>query len=241
MLTMARNERRSFLRKGAATSAALLVAGFARAAPPQNQDSRQISPAEEGTDVSALEGLMREHGLLARILLIYEESARLLEAGTEFPPQALGFAAITLKDFVEKYHEKIEEKHVFPRLERAKTLVDLTRLLRRQHAVGKILTNNIIIESGPDLMERREDHAKLARELRQYVRMMRPHTAREDTVVFPEFRKLVSKQEYHALAEVFEKQEHKVLKNVGFEERVQRVATLEDLLGLDDLARVTPN
>ena len=240
MLAIARDGRRSFLRQGAAAGAALLVAGFARAAPPQDRDGTQTNPADEGTDVSAFEALMRQHGLLARLLLIYEESARLLETGKEFPPQALGFAALTLKDFVEKYHEKIEEKHVFPRLEKAERLVDLVGVLRRQHAVGERLTANIIGNSGPDLMRRREDHAKLAGWLRQYVRMMRPHTAHEDTVVFPELRKLVSKQEYDALAETFQKREREALGDVGFEEWVQRVAKLEALLGLDDPDRVTP-
>ncbi len=34
--------------------------------------------------------------------------------------------------------------------------------------------------------------------------MYRPHEAREDTILFPALRKLVSKNEYHSLGEKFE-------------------------------------
>ena len=37
----------------------------------------------------------------------------------------------------------------------------------------------------------------------QFVRMYEPHEAREDTVLFPQFRKIVSKHEYDALGEEF--------------------------------------
>ena len=41
--------------------------------------------------------------------------------------------------------------------------------------------------------------------LRAFIRMYNPHEAREDTVLFPGFRKIVSGHEYDSLGEDFEK------------------------------------
>lgn len=41
--------------------------------------------------------------------------------------------------------------------------------------------------------------------------MYRPHEAREDTVLFPAFRKLVSRHEYDSLGEEFENNEQNIL------------------------------
>ena len=45
--------------------------------------------------------------------------------------------------FVEGYHEKLEEDFVFPKLEKAGKLVDLTQVLRIQHAAGRKVTDAI--------------------------------------------------------------------------------------------------
>jgi hemerythrin-like domain-containing protein len=70
--------------------------------------------------------------------------------------------------------------------------------------------------------------------------MYNPHEAREDTVLFPAFRKLVSKHEYDSLGEEFENNEHKKFGEDGFEIMVNRVAEIEKSLGIYDLAQFTP-
>jgi hypothetical protein len=70
--------------------------------------------------------------------------------------------------------------------------------------------------------------------------MYNPHEAREDTVLFPAFRKLVSSNEYNALGEDFEKKEHALFGDHGFEVMVDRVAAIEKTLGIFDLAQFTP-
>jgi len=70
--------------------------------------------------------------------------------------------------------------------------------------------------------------------------MYRPHEAREDTVLFPAFRKIVSKHEYDSLGEEFEKNEHKLFGEDGFETMVNKVAEIEKKLGIHDLAQFTP-
>jgi hemerythrin-like domain-containing protein len=71
--------------------------------------------------------------------------------------------------------------------------------------------------------------------------MYEPHEAREDTVLFPAFRKIVSKHEYDSLGEQFERKENQIFGGDGFEKNVDQVARLEKRLGIYDLVQFTPN
>ena len=70
--------------------------------------------------------------------------------------------------------------------------------------------------------------------------MYAPHEAREDTVLFPAIREVVSKKEYEALGEEFEKREHELFGEKGFEGMVERVADIEKQLGILELSQFTP-
>ena len=70
--------------------------------------------------------------------------------------------------------------------------------------------------------------------------MYRPHEAREDTVLFPAIRKIIPKREYFALGEDFERKEHELFGEDGFEAMVEKVSTLEKQLGIFDLSEFTP-
>lgn len=72
------------------------------------QEKRSGVEAEE---VSPTEDLMREHGLLNRVLLVYEEIGRQLTAKAEFDPKLLANAAGIIQHFIEEYHEKLEEDY----------------------------------------------------------------------------------------------------------------------------------
>ena len=52
---------------------------------------------------------MREHGVLNRILLIYEEGLRRLRDKEEVTPDVFHKPAMLVRKFVEDYHEKLEE------------------------------------------------------------------------------------------------------------------------------------
>jgi len=66
------------------------------------------------------------------------------------------------------------------------------------------------------------------------------HAAREDTVSFPAFRKIVSKHEYVSLGE-FENNEQKLFGKDGFESMVAKVADIERSLNIYELSQFTPN
>jgi hemerythrin-like domain-containing protein len=70
--------------------------------------------------------------------------------------------------------------------------------------------------------------------------MYRPHEAREDTILFPTLHTIVSKNEFDAMGDQFESQEHKMFGEEGFEGQVERVGELEKKLGIFDLAQFTP-
>ncbi len=100
---------------------------------------------EKGSEVAPAEDLMREHGLLNRILLIYEESGRRLSAAK--PDMNIGLlkeSAGIIKSFIEEYHEKLEEDHLFPRFKKAGKLVDLVDVLDKQHEAGRSVTKRIL-------------------------------------------------------------------------------------------------
>jgi len=214
--------RRRFL------AGALLLPATALAAPRKDDDV-----------VTALEDLMREHGCLNRILLVYDECARLLGQPREIPKDVLPSAARLIRRFVEGYHERNEEDFVFPRLERAGKLADVVKTLRAQHAAGRTVTNEIEkLSSTTPLAE--PARRRLLDRLAAFTRMYRPHEAREDTIVFPAFRALVSDKEYAELGERMEASERKLVGEGGFEKAVDEVAQLERALGIHELAQFTP-
>jgi hemerythrin superfamily protein len=70
--------------------------------------------------------------------------------------------------------------------------------------------------------------------------MYAPHEAREDTVLFPAFRRLLSEDEYEEMGEAFEERAHALFGKEGFESAVERVAAIERTLGIHDLAAFMP-
>jgi hemerythrin-like domain-containing protein len=198
------------------------------------------------TAVSALavptpgEDLMSEHGLLIRILLIY----RHLSAGEQVQATDTRDAALIIHDYIEAFHEELEEAYVFPRLVRAGQLQPTVSTLLLQHARGRELTQLILAESGaaaagsgplPAAAARRVAGAMTA-----FVRMYEPHEAREDTVVYPAYRALLSPAEVGDLGEQFAQLQRDQFGPDAFAAMVARVEAIEQALGIYDLAQFTP-
>jgi hemerythrin-like domain-containing protein len=231
-------ERRTFLLgAGVAVGAAALVPARVAVA---KGDAKKKEKDEGEEDVGPGEDLMREHGVLRRVLLVYRELARRLEAGAAFDPTALRESATIIKTFIEDYHEKQEEDFLFPRFERAHVLVDLVSVLRAQHQAGRKVTERIQAAATAATLADAAARGRLRADLLAFVRMYEPHAAREDTVLFPALHRLVSRSEYDALGEDFEKREHQTFGEDGFEHAVARIDGIEKTLGLEDLAQFTP-
>jgi hemerythrin-like domain-containing protein len=192
--------------------------------------------AEEA--ISAPEDLMREHAILGRLLLIYESAMRRLGQGEDIDPAVLEQSARIALQFVHDYHEKSEEELVFPRFKTAGRMVELVNILVVQHAAGRKLTERILA-AAPQARNRqpRED---LARDIQAFSAMYRPHTAREDTDIFPTLRSLVTADEYEEIADQLEKRERQAFGADGFEKIAKKVAEVETVIGIHDLEVFTP-
>ena len=122
----------------------------------------------------------------------------------------------------------------------ANRLVDLVNVLAEQHEAGRRLTDTTLQLANPQALKNPQDRRALADSLGFFIRMYNPHEAREDTVLFPLFREIVSADEYDVLGNDFEREEHALFGDHGFEVIVDRVATVEKSLGIFDLTQFTP-
>jgi hemerythrin-like domain-containing protein len=195
--------------------------------------------SEEEPKVTPPEDLMREHGVLDRILLIYEAGLRKFDAREDFDTAILSNAAQIVRDFIENYHEESEEQAVFPRFKQAGKQVALVDTLLAQHKAGRRVTE-MILKAAPGSREDGDGRHRLVASIRAFIAMYRPHAAREDTDLFPLLHSVVSPHEYDAMAEDFEKKEHRQFGADGFEMMTHRVAGLEQQIGIADLAQFTP-
>jgi hemerythrin-like domain-containing protein len=199
MTEINQSSRRRFIKAGgifiAASGVAAAVKAFAKEEEKKNEE---VSPPED---------LMREHGVLKRILLIYGEAIRRIDGKEDLPPEPLADSAKVIRDFVEDYHEKLEEDFLFPRFRKANKLIDLVNVLLQQHQTGRRLTDITMHLATNRALKNADDRRKLADSMRQFIRMYSPHEAREDTVLFPAFRGIVSAHEFDSLGEDFEKKE----------------------------------
>ena len=195
---------------------------------------------EEEAGVTAAEDLMREHGVLDRIMLIYEEGLRRLRTGVPISGDLFGEAAVMVRKFIEQYHEVLEEKYIFPELEQRQRHVELIRVLREQHQAGRAVTGAILSYSAAERFATEDGRRMIAWACENFTRMYRPHRNREETVLFPALHDVLSFRQLDLLGDAFEEQEEKLLGPRGFEKMVEQVAALEKQLGIYDLAQFTP-
>ncbi|HKI42994.1 MAG: hemerythrin domain-containing protein [Mycobacterium sp.] len=196
-------------------------------------------PADEELPVTPPEDLMREHGVLKRVLLVYREGIRRLQASEPSPAQALNAGAGIIRSFIEDYHEQLEERYVFPKLEQAGKLVDQTSVLRTQHQRGRVVTDRVLAGTGASAPSDQPAREALVQAMSAFIRMYEPHEAREDTVIFPALRDVVPAKELRDMAETFEDEEHRRFGQAGFQGVVDHVADIEKSLGIYDLSQFT--
>ena len=164
---------------------------------------------------------MREHGVLNRVLLIYDTVIQKIEGKEDFDPGIISSSAQIVQQFIEGYHERNEEQQLFPRFRQAGQLVDLVKVLYQQHQAGRRLTDTILglVPQGASLGDAA---TPLVQAIRSFIAMYRPHEAREDTVLFPKLRQVVSANEFDAMAEDFERDEHQKFGQDGFHLYVEK-------------------
>ncbi len=235
--------RRCFLiASGVASTSLVARPGVANAARAR-QGSAKSGDAGKEPEVTAVEDLMREHGVIRRALAVYREAgARLRNGSGAVPPDALAKTAKLLRRFAEDYHEKkLEEAHIFPAVKRASGAAgqdiehDIDTLIA-QHQRGREITDFVVSMSNGTIAASRS--AQLASAMETFARMYEEHAAREDTVIFPAWKRAVSAKQLDEMGELFEDIEHKTFGKDGFDDAVEQIAAVERSFGLD-LAQFT--
>jgi hemerythrin-like domain-containing protein len=232
------NDRRRFLTAAATLGvAAIPLTPCILLADDKPKEKSKDQPDDE---VGATEDLMREHGVLNRVLLIFEEGLRRIHAKADVSPDMFHKPATLIRKFVEDYHEKLEENFIFPEFEKAHKLVDLVKVLRDQHQAGRRVTDIILRNADSGAFRKEDARSELTRACEAFIRMYRPHEAREDTVLFPALHKIISAKRLAELGEQFEKEEDRLFGDEGFEKTVDQVAEIEKQLGIYNLSEFTP-
>ena len=231
------DRRTALIAMAGAATAGLALSGCAKR--DDDKEGKESSAGEGG--VTANEDLMREHGVLRRILVVYREVApKLVAKASSVDAAALATAAKLFQAFGERYHEQLlEEQHIFPIVRKAGgEAASLIDPLLAQHARGREITTYILERTKSGQVGSGEAE-RLANTLTGFARMYEPHASREDTIVFPAFKKAVGTKAYEDLGEQFEDIERREFGGDGFEMAVGQVAEIEQRLGVADLSAFT--
>lgn len=198
--------------------------------------------ASREPEVTATEDLMREHGIIRRACLVYAECVpRLRQNAGSLDPSALHRTARLFRSFGEEYHEKmLEEQHIFPITRKmGSEQAHYADLLISQHARGREITDYILAVTNTGKIS--SNHVEsLARVFEGFVRMYENHAAREDTIVFPAWKRNYSNKQLDELSDQFEEIEHRVFGKDGFDDAEKTISNIEDSLGLSDISQFTP-
>jgi hemerythrin-like domain-containing protein len=192
------------------------------------------------TEVTAAEDLMREHGVLRRALLVYQETAVKLRATpAAIAPDALRRTAKLFRAFGEEYHEQqLEEQFIFPAVQKAGLAAAYTGVLIAQHQRGRELTDYILsVTANPKIPSGSVE--PLAKVMESLVRMYQHHAAIEDTVIFPAWKQTMNLEQMDLMNDKFEEIEHQQFGKDGYEDAVKQISDIEASLGLADLGFFT--
>lgn len=102
----------------------------------RSAQAEEAPAAEVSAAVTASEDLMREHGVLNRLMLVYEAALAPPGLARENIHEVLHGTASLIRSFIEDYHGMLEEKFLFPEFDRQHMLTGLVKTLREQHRVG---------------------------------------------------------------------------------------------------------
>jgi hemerythrin-like domain-containing protein len=231
--------RREWLVGLSGLGAGVVLLGCNKSASSESNEAKKAD-ADEEPEVTATEDLMREHGVLRRALLVYQETAMKLRGGGSVPPEPLQKTAKLFRAFGEDYHEKkLEETYIFPAVKKSGGIAGgYADVLIAQHQRGREITDFIIsVTAGPKIST--SDNKAFADSLEALVRMYEHHATLEDTIVFPAWKETMSSTDLDEMNEKFEDIEHEQFGEDGFESALKQMADIEQSLGLSDLAQFT--
>jgi hemerythrin-like domain-containing protein len=230
-------ERRGLDRRALIGVGAGLVLGAGATQAANALTTTSSASAEVPDPPSAGEALMTEHGVLKRLMLVYQTASDQLANGKTPPAQAIAETAELIGDYVEGFHEGLEEAYIFPRVQPVHPALIHTLLV--QHDRGRHLTSAISYLAGQNL-EQQKARTALHRYLDLFVNMYARHEAWEDTVIFPAIRAVSTPQTLTQLATRFAELEDHHYGTSSLQKILTRVSNIEKQLGIADIDTFTP-
>ena len=222
-----------------ATGATLCTAWSGAIAQDDSERNEDRGPGEI-KDVGSVEDLMREHGVLRRILLVYQQSAIKLRGNETVDLATLNRAARLFRTFGEDYHQKtLEEGFIYPSLRKVHGPASrYPDTLTAQHHRGRKITDYILEVTSKKKFSS-SGAAVLARTFDSFVLMYQNHSAREDTFVFPAWKQALAERDLDEVGDKFEDMGRAQWGKEGFDATVEEIASIENALGYGDLSQFT--
>jgi hemerythrin-like domain-containing protein len=235
-----RMSRRAAMFGAGGLAAGAVGAGIALVAVPTSAAPSSAQLDAVARDTPLTEDLMNEHGMLIRIILIYREITRRVQAGEPVPRAQAHDAGLIIEQFIHGFHEPLEEAYVFPPVNRGALKPDISTLLV-QHARGREQTQAILAASaGSGTLVEGSSRTRLAAAMDAFARGYEPHEAREDTVVYPGLRAASSPREMVQMAQHFNTLQTQQFGPDVFGKMLARVVVIEKALNIYDLNLFTP-
>ena len=201
----------------------------------------QAPPKSKASDatITATERLMRNNGVLMRVLVIYDAGIRRLGQDEDMEPSIFTQTAEVMRDFVHAYHEKAEEEQVFPHFKKAGRMVELVDVLQAQHQAAQKLTDRIL-QTAESARSSKTDRTAMIEAMKASCTLYHPHMARETTDILPTLRSLVTPAEFDEIGDALTKREVALFGTDGLEKVAKRVEALEKRIGIHDLSQFSP-
>jgi len=96
----------------------------------------------------------------------------------------------------------------------------------------------LAVSNGPKIGAAKAE--PLAKVFESFVLMYENHAAREDTIIFPAWKKNFSNKPLDEISDQFEDIEHKLFGKDGFDDAEKKISSIEGALGFADLSQFTP-
>jgi hemerythrin-like domain-containing protein len=191
------------------------------------------APAPQG--ISAIETLMRGHGLIIRALIVSDLIRQRITTGQETDPSLVLDTFTIFRKYLQEFHDNAEEKFLYASMETNNVCFNAIQELKVQHGTGLELTTRMT-----NLAKGGKMNAELAGYLGDFVKMYTHHAAYEDTIVFPAFEAMEKRSDLAEVSASFDQEEKRVLGRNGFNDFLTLIAKVEKKLGIYELSSSTP-
>ncbi len=235
--------RREMVRGTALAAGTTLILGQAAWAEGKAESRAEARGRETiaKNELTPMEELTCQHALVSRILTVYQMTVRQTSGVGMSPPpmQAVATAAGMIRSAVDDFHVRLEEDYLFPLMQKTGKMGDLLSTLREQHAAGRRLTD-VILQLTSGEAGGTPNMEALSRNILAYLNWIRPHTAFEETMLYPQIRATLPDRDYEQFQKTLTEATRKKLGPEGFNGLLQKVTELEKSVGVTSLAQWTP-